>query len=149
MHSPLLNPLFLVTEGQLDAPIICSLINTGDRQVYMIVAGGYQNIASALRTQYLMYGDDYNYIAVFDSDSNDESDRVERISMVKYLSGADLHSRNVGIFCFRGSIEKELGLPKLSKADKTAIIEVLKTQKSEMQKCKTIIEIQEFIDQLH
>lgn len=68
--------------------------------------------------------------------------------MVKYLSGADLHSRNVGIFCFRGSIEKELGLPKLSKADKTAIIEVLKTRKSEMQKCKTIKEIQEFIDQL-
>lgn len=148
MHSPLLNPLFLVTEGQLDAPIICSLINTGDRQVYMIVAGGYQNIASALRTQYLMYGDEYNYIAVFDSDSSDESDRLERISMVKYLSGADLHSRNVGIFCFRGSIEKELGLPKLSKADKTAIIEVLKTRKSEMQKCKTIKEIQEFIDQL-
>ena len=149
MHSPLLNPLFLVTEGQLDAPIICSLINTGVRHVYMIVAGGYQNIASALRTQYLMYGDDYNYIAVFDSDSNDESDRLERISMVKYLSGADLHSRNVGIFCFRGSIEKELGLPKLSKADKTGLIEVLKTRKSEIQKCKTIIEIQEFIDQLH
>lgn len=43
MQSSLLKPLFLVTEGQLDAPIICSLINTGERIVYMIVAGGYQN----------------------------------------------------------------------------------------------------------
>lgn len=148
MHSSLLKPLFLVTEGQLDAPIICSLINTGERIVYMIVAGGYQNIASALRTQYLMYGDEYNYIAVFDSDSNDESVRMERISMVKYLSGADFHLSNIGVFCFRETLEKELGLPKLSKADKTLIIEVLKTRKSEMQKCKTIMEIQKFINQL-
>lgn len=148
MHSSLLKPLFLVTEGQLDAPIICSLINTGERIVYMIVAGGYQNIASALRTQYLMYGDEYNYIAVFDSDSNDESVRMERISMVKYLSGADFHLSNIGVFCFRNSLEEELGLPKLSNTDKTAIIEVLKIRKSEMQKCKTILEIQEFIDQL-
>ena len=148
MHSSLLKPLFLVTEGQLDAPIICSLINTGERIVYMIVAGGYQNIASALRTQYLMYGDEYNYIAVFDSDSYDERFRMERITMVKYLSGADFHSSNIGVFCFLETLEKELGLPKLSKADKTTIIEVLKTRKSEMQKCKTIIEIQKFINQL-
>lgn len=148
MHSSLLNPLFLVTEGQLDAPIICSLINTGERKVYMIVAGGYQNIASALRTQYLMYGDEYNYIAVFDSDSNEEKVRMERISMVKHLSGADFHSSNIGIFCFRDTLEKELGLPKLSNTDKTVIIEVLKIRKSEMQKCKTILEIQEFIDHL-
>ena len=148
MHSSLLKPLFLVTEGQLDAPIICSLINTDKRKVYMIVAGGYQNIASALRTQYLMCGDEYYYIAVFDSDSNDESVRMERISMVKYRSGADFHSINIGVFCFRKTLEKELGLPKLSKADKTKIIEVLKTRKFEMQKCKTIMEIQNFINQL-
>lgn len=71
-----------------------------------------------------MYVDEFSYI-VFDSDSSDESDRLERIFMVKYQSIADLHSRNIGIFCFCGSIEKELGLPKLSKADKTEIIEVL------------------------
>ena len=148
MHSSLLKPLFFVTEGQLDAPIICSLINSGKRKVYMIVADDYQNIASVLRTQYLMYGDEYYYIAVFDSDSYDERVRMERISMVKYLSGADFHLSNIGVFCLRKTLEKELGLPKLSKADKTAIIEVLKTRKSEMQKCKTILEIQEFIDQL-
>ena len=95
-----------------------------------------------------MYGDEYNYIAAFDSDSNDESVRMERISMVKYLSGADFHLSNIGVFCFRKSLEEELGLPKLSNTDKTAIIEVLKIRKSEMQKCKTILEIQEFIDQL-
>lgn len=54
--------------------------------------------------------------------------------MVKYLSGADFHLSNIGVFCLRKTLEKELGLPKLSKADKTAIIEVLKTRKSEMQK---------------
>ena len=78
MHSSLLQPLFLVTEEQLDVRIICSLINTGKRIVYMIVAGGYQNITSALRTQYLMYGDEFYDIAVFDSDSNDESVRMEQ-----------------------------------------------------------------------
>ena len=86
MHSSLLKPLFLVTEGQLDAPIICSLINTDKRKVYMIVAGGYQNIASALRTQYLMCGDEYYYIAVFDSDSNDES--VRMVFIIKFVFNA-------------------------------------------------------------
>ena len=68
--------------------------------------------------------------------------------MVKYLSGADFHLSNIGVFCLRKTLEKELGLPKLSKADKTKIIEVLKTRKFEMQKCKTIMEIQNFINQL-
>ena len=150
MSTAFLKPLILITEGATDASIICSIINTGDRKVFMVTAGGYHNIASMVRTYYLMYGDDYNYIAVFDSDSDADDVRNERLTMVKNLSRAHSHSNNIGIFCFRNTIEKELKLPfsNTKGVDKTELSKILKEGKSELRMCDTIREIQEFVNRL-
>lgn len=57
-------PIMLITEGQTDASIIRSLIDAHGRKVYMVVSGGYQNIASMVRTQYLIHGDTFYYVAI-------------------------------------------------------------------------------------
>ena len=149
MSTTFLKPLILITEGKIDASIICSIINIGDRNVFTVSAGGYQNIASMLRTYYLMYGDDYNYIAVFDSDSDYPYNSKERLAMVINLSRTYYHSENIGIFCFRNTIEKELGLPPFTKGgDQYKLIKVIRARKEEMLECDTIKEIQAFVNQL-
>ena len=60
MGTFVLKPIILVTEGKTDITVICSLIDTAGHVIYPVEAGGYYNIASTLRTMYLMYGDDYN-----------------------------------------------------------------------------------------
>lgn len=139
-------PIMLITEGQTDASIIRSLIDAHDRKVFMVLAGGYQNIASMIRTQYLIHGDEFCYIAVFDSDSSDNSVRLRKLDMVQSLSKAALHPEIIGVFCFRNTIEKELGLQNTNKSNNKLLIEVLKERSEQMKQCDTIREIQEFID---
>lgn len=146
MRTTILKPVILITEGRTDAPIICSLINTGERKVYMVPAGGFQRIASTLRTQYLMNGDSHYYIAVFDSDSEEDSEREERLAMVRNLSKASYHQKHIGIFCFRNNLEKELGITVPKQGDKAALIQQMVENKDRMMQSKTIVEIQRFID---
>lgn len=139
--------IMLITEGQTDASIIRSLIDAHDRKVYMVATGGYQNIASMIRTQYLIHGDGFYYIAVFDSDNSDNSVRIRKLEMVRFLSKADLHQEIIGVFCFRNTIEKELGLPRICRANNESLIDALKKGAGQMkQQSDTIKEIQKFID---
>lgn len=148
MQSSFLKPIILITEGRKDAPIICSLINTADRRVYMVVAGGYHKIASTIRTQYLMHGDDFYYIAAFDSDSESPVVREDKLDMIRSLSRADLHAAQIGIFCFRKDLESELGITHAEKADMTALVQAIKQRGNQMKQRETIKEIQQFIDSL-
>lgn len=148
MRAPILRPIILITEGRIDASIICSLINTGDHIVYMVVAGSFHKIASTIRTQYLMYGDEYNYIAAFDSDSEVTSVKQEKLSMIRYLSKADMHADRIGVFCFCKDIETELGITVVEKRDKELLVQALKQRGTQMRQSETIREIQEFINGL-
>lgn len=148
MHPSILKPIILITEGRMDASIICSLINTADHIVYMVEAGGYHKIASTIRTQYLMYRDDYYYIAVFDSDSESPSVRDDKITVIRNLSRRDLHADRIGIFCFRKDLESELGITQLEKKNKVALVQAIKQRGEQMKQCETIKEIQQFINSL-
>lgn len=148
MHPSILKPIILITEGRMDASIICSLINTADHIVYMVEAGGYHKIASTIRTQYLMYKDDYYYIAVFDSDSESPSVRDDKITVIRNLSRIDLHADRIGIFCFRKDLESELGITQLEKKNKVALVQAIKQRGEQMKQCETIKEIQQFINSL-
>lgn len=141
-------PIMLITEGQTDASIIRSLIDAHGRKVYMVVSGGYQNIASMVRTQYLIHGDTFYYVAVFDADTSDNSIRIEKLDMVRFLSKAELHSEIIGVFCFRNTIERELGLQEGNKAHKESLISALMERSEQMKQSKTIMEIQQFINKL-
>lgn len=141
-------PIILITESRTDASIVRSLIDTLDRKVYLVESGTYQNIASTLRTQYLNYGDAFCYIAVFDADSSDSFVRREKLNMVRFLSKAERHSENIGVFCFRNTIEAELGIKLNNKSSKESLIEALKERAEQMKQSATIKEIQQFIDEL-
>lgn len=146
MRTSILKPIILITEGRGDAPIIYSLLNTGERRVYMVPAGGYMRIASTIRTQYLMNGDSHYYIAAFDSDSDIPSDREERLAMISNLSKANYHQNQIGVFCFRENLEKELGISIEIKRNRDALIRFVEENKDQMMQCDTIREIQRFID---
>lgn len=148
MESTVLKPIILVTEGATDIAVICSLIDTAGRIIYPVEAGGYHNIASTLRTMYLMYGDDYNYIAAFDSDSEMPSVKQEKLSMIRYLSKADMHTDIIGVFCFSKDIESELGISFAEKRDKGLLVQALQQRGDQMRQSETIREIQQFIDGL-
>ena len=148
MQPSILKPIILITEGRMDASIICSLINTADHIVYMVEAGGYHKIASTIRTQYLMYRDDYYYIAVFDSDSESPSVRDDKITVIRNLSRRDLQADRIGIFCFRKDLESELGITQLEKKNKVALVQAIKQRGEQMKQCETIKEIQQFINSL-
>lgn len=66
--------------------------------------------------------------------------------MVRFLCKADLHQEIIGVFCFRNTIEKELGLQNTNKSNNKLLIEVLKERSEQMKQCDTIKEIQKFID---
>lgn len=148
MESAVLKPIILVTEGKTDIAVICSLIDTAGHVVYPVEAGGYHNIASTLRTMYLMYGDEYNYIAAFDSDSELPSVKQEKLSMIRYLSKADMHTDKIGVFCFCRDIETELGITVEEKRDKELLVRALRQRGTQMRQSETIREIQEFINGL-
>ena len=148
MQPSILKPIILITEGRMDASIICSLINTADHIIYMVEAGGYHKIASTIRTQYLMYRDDYYYIAVFDSDSVSPSVRDDKISVIRNLSRGDLHTDRIGIFCFRKDLESELGITQQEKKNRAALVLAIKQRGEQMKQCETIKEIQQFINTL-
>lgn len=148
MESVVLKPIILVTEGKTDIAVICSLIDTHGRFIYPVEAGGYHNIASTLRTMYLMYGDDYNYIAAFDSDSDMPSVKQEKLSMIRYLSKADMHTDIIGVFCFSKDVESELGITIEEKRDIELLVRALQQRGDKMKQCETIREIQQFIDGL-
>lgn len=148
MESVVLKPIILVTEGKTDIAVICSLIDTAGHIIYPVEAGGYHNIASTLRTMYLMYGDAYNYIAVFDSDSDMPSVKQERLSMIRYLSKADMHTDIIGVFCFSKDIESELGITVAEKQDKEHLVKALRQRGDQMKRSETIREIQQFINGL-
>lgn len=148
MQSSILKPIILITEGRMDASIICSLINTADHVVYMVEAGGYHKIDSTIRTQYLMYRDDYYYIAVFDSDSESSVVRDDKIAVIRNLSKGDLHRNRIGIFCFRKDLESELGITQIEKKNRVALVRAIKQRGDQMKQCETIREIQQFINSL-
>lgn len=148
MSTVILKPIILITEGVTEASIIRSLINTNERMCYMVAAGGYHNIAATLRTQYLMHDNSYKYVAVFDSESADQDVRIEKLEMVRYYSKADYHKGVIGVFCFRDSLERELKIPRVRDFKRDAIIKVLKERAEQMKQCDTILEIQQFIDEL-
>lgn len=148
MHPSNLKPIILITEARLDASIICSLINTAGHVVYMVEAGGYHKIAATIRTQYLMYMDDYYYIAVFDSDSESPSVRDDKIAVIRNLSKAGMHTDIIGVFCFSKDIESELGITVAEKRDKELLVKALRQRGDQMRRSETIREIQQFIDGL-
>lgn len=148
MESVVLKPIILITEGKTDISVICSLIDTAGHIIYPVEAGGYHNIASTLRTMYLTYGDDYNYIAAFDSDSDMPSIKQEKLSMIRYLSKADMHTDIIGVFCFSKDIESELGITVALKRNKELLVKALQQRREHMKQCETIREIQQFINGL-
>lgn len=148
MCETILKPIILIAESATDASVIASLVDTGNRILYMINAGGYHNISSVVRTQYLMHGDSMGYIAVFDSDSENENVCQERLATVKYLSRAEMHPDRIGIFCFSPDIEHDLGLIKVNKNNKEELKQYLTNNLSTIKINKVIVDIQRFIDGL-
>ena len=134
----------IIAEDELSASIVRTLIDVGNNKVYMAVAGSYQNIPSMIRTYQINHPGEFNYIAVFNANSDDDFIWEEKILMVKNLSRAEKSQENIGVFCFRDNIETELDLPRLNTASR--IIRALKKNAAEMKQSPTIVEIQKFID---
>lgn len=138
---------FLILAGDtFSAAIVRTLIDIGDNECYMVNAGCYQNISSMIRTYQFTYPGEFNYIVIFNANSNDNSVRKEKIAMIKNLSYAEKTSENIGIFCFRNNIEAELHLPQLNNSNISEITDCLKRSAKEMKQSPTIVEIQKFVD---
>lgn len=56
---------------------------------------------------------------------------------------------NIGIFCFRNTIEKELEIPKYHTVDTDRLVKMFSSKKEHMKSCATIKKIQKFIDKLN
>lgn len=136
----------ILAEDTLSAVTVETLIDMGDNKVYMVDAGSYQNISSMIRTYQITCPGEFDYIAVFNANSDDEVEREEKIAMVKNLSYAEKSPENIGIFCFRNNIETELHLPQLNDSNISEITDCLKRNAEEMKQSPTIIEIQKFVD---
>lgn len=139
-------PFLIIAEDGLSASIVRTLIDVGNNKVYMAVAGSYQNIPSMIRTYQINHPGEFNYIAVFNANSDDDFIWEEKILMVKNLSRAEKSMENIGIFYFRNNIETELHLPQMDTASMAEITDTLKKNAAEMKQSPTIVEIQKFID---
>lgn len=136
----------IIAKDELSASIVRTLIDVGNNKVYMAVARSYQNIPSMIRTYQINHPREFNYIAVFNANSDDDFIREEKILMVKNLSRAEKSIEDIGIFCFCNDIETELHLPQLNTASIAEITDALKRNAAEMKQSPTIVEIQKFID---
>ena len=76
-------PFLIIAEDKLSASIVRSLIDVGNNKVYVVVAGNYQNIPSLIRTYQINYNGKFDYIAIFNANSDDDFDREEKISMIR------------------------------------------------------------------
>lgn len=65
-------PFLIIAEDGLSASIVRTLIDVGNNKVYMAVAGSYQNIPSMIRTYQINHPGEFNYIAVFNANSDDD-----------------------------------------------------------------------------
>lgn len=139
-------PFLIIAEDKLSASIVRTLIDAGNNKVYVAVAGNYQNISSMVCTYQINHNGKFDYIAIFNANSDDDFDRKEKISMVRFLCNAEKSRENVGIFCFRNNIETELHLPRLNTASMAEITDTLKKNAAEMKQSPTIVEIQKFVD---
>lgn len=139
-------PFLIIAEDELSASIVRTLIDVGNNKVYMAVAGSYQNIPSMIRTYQINYKGEFDYIAIFNANSDDDFEREEKIAMVKNLCRAEKSQENIGVFCFRNNIETELHLPQMDTASMAEITDTLKKNAAEMKQSPTIVEIQKFID---
>lgn len=149
MSETFLKPIILVTEGATDAAILCSLVNAGDRVVYTILAQGYNNIASTIRTQYLMNGDSFYYVAVFDTDSSNDAVCDDRISAVDYLSGAYMHPGIIHVIPAAPSIDILLRIPSGVKANRVQLTEYVKNNIEELKENPLIKALQKAFDKCH
>lgn len=139
-------PFLIVAEDELSASIVRTLIDVGDNTVYVKPAGSYQRIPSMIRTYQINHAGEFDYIAIFNANSDDDFEREEKIAMVKYLTRAEKSMENIGIFCFRNNIQTELHLPQLDTASIAEITDALKKNAAEMKQSPTIVEIQKFVD---
>ena len=137
-------PFLIIAEDELSASIVRTLIDVGTNQVYVVAVWDYLRIPSMIRTYQINYKGEFDYIAIFNANSDDDFEREEKIAMVKNLCRAEKSQENIGIFCFRNNIETELHLPRLNTASR--IIRALKKNAAEMKQSPTIVEIQKFID---
>lgn len=137
-------PFLIIAEDVVEAYIVRTLIDVGNNKVYAGVAWNYQNIPSMIRTYQINHKGEFDYIAIFNANSDDDFEREEKIAMVKNLTRAEKSIENIGVFCFRNNIETELHLPRLNTASR--IIRALKKNAAEMKQSPTIVEIQKFID---
>lgn len=71
-------PFLIIAEDKLSASIVRSLIDVGNNKVYVVVAGNYQNIPSLIRTYQINYNGKFDYIAIFNANSDDDFDREEK-----------------------------------------------------------------------
>ena len=141
-------PFLIIAEDKLSASIVRSLIDVGNNKVYVVVAGNYQNIPSLIRTYQINYNGKFDYIAIFNANSDDDFDREEKISMIRFLCNVEKSQENIGIFWFRDNIETELHLPQLNTANMAEITGALRKDAAEMKQSPTIVEIQKFVDTL-
>lgn len=137
-------PFLIIAEDVVEAYIVRTLIDVGDNKVYVEAAGSYQRIPSTIRTYQINHPGEFNYIAIFNANRNDDFSREEKIAMVRNLCRAKKSIENIGIFCFRNNIETELNLPRLNTA--SGVIKALTKNIIKMKQSPTIIEIQKFID---
>lgn len=139
-------PFLIIAEDELSASIVRTLIDVGTNQVYVVAVWDYLRIPSMIRTYQINYKGEFDYIAIFNANSDDDFEREEKIAMVKNLCRAEKSQENIGIFCFRNNIETELHLPQMDTASMAEITDTLKKNAAEMKQSPTIVEIQKFID---
>lgn len=144
--------LYIICEGQTDAAVLREILDCSRYgKVYMVPAGGYNNLSSVARTIRLMrVGDDNDnrIIVVFDSDSLEPKVKGEKTEMMRYMLNARYDER-VEVFCFEPDIDVALfGERRFSsKAIKEGTIRnELASRMDELRSNPVIREIQEFLD---
>lgn len=139
-------PFLIVAEDVVSATIVRTLIDVGNNKVYMEPAGSYQRIPSTIRTYQNNHAGEFDYIAIFNANSDDDFEREEKIAMVKYLTRTKKSMESIGVFCFRNNIQTELHLPRPDNSSLLDLAIVLKKNAAEMKQSPTIVEIQKFVD---
>lgn len=139
-------PFLIVAEDAVSAYIVRTLIDVDKNKVYVEPAGSYQRIPSMIRTYQINHAGEFDYIAIFNANSDDDFEREEKINMVKYLTRAEKSMENIGIFCFRNNIQTELHLPRPDNSSLLDLAIALKKNAAKIKQSPTIVEIQEFVD---
>lgn len=139
-------PFLIVADDVVNAYIVRTLIDVGNNKAYVEAEENYLRIPLMIRRYQNNHAGEFDYIAVFNANSDDDLEREEKIAMVKNLCRSKKSPENIGVFCFRDNIQTELHLPRPDNSSLLDLAIALKKNAAELKQSPTIVEIQKFVD---